>query len=188
MDSTDRWAAVDAIESEEFKASVTRALVREGSESRDGHTEIFPLPRTLKHGVNLRFWRLMAAGGAGLAIAAFFPGISHTARIVWVLLGAAFAVRAHRYVGPVRLLDTIVEINSYRLTQVWPEGVRITLSFSDGLKLENRPDKECVVVSGNKDVIVLSSHILGIRRLLKLIIANGAVWTESAPPAAESGP
>ncbi len=176
---------MDAFESEEVKASVTRALVREGSETSEGHTEIFPLPRTLKRRANLGFWRLLAAGGAGLAIAAFFPGISDSARIVWVLLGAVFAVRARRYVGPAQLLDTIVEINSYRLTQVWPEGVRITLSFSDGLKLENRPDKQCVVVSGNKDAIVLSSHILGIQRLLKLIAANGAVWTESAPPAAE---
>ena len=56
-EAADRQRILEAVESEDLRQRLRSELDREGSETRDGLTEVFPFPAAFRRRATRRYWR-----------------------------------------------------------------------------------------------------------------------------------
>ena len=183
LPSDDRHAALAEIESDELRDSVAQVVASEGSETRDGVVERFPLPAVFRVRAERRFWRAWSICAAVLAIAAFIPDLAPVWRVSWLGLGVVLAVRAYRKKSLSVFAASQIEITPFRVSYLRPDGTAESLSFADGVRLEDMPACAMLVARSGDTAIPISYHLLGVTRLLELLKSYGVETTESSSPA-----
>ena len=182
-DADERSRMVAAIESKELRDQVGAALIKEGTERREGTSEIFPLPRAFRRRVTWRYWRSATASGGALLIAATIPSLDPLWRSFWILVGVVFLLRLRRLNRLYPALDAVIEVNPYRISYVRPDGERLTISFAQGAVCEDLPDDGMFVVRSGETTIPVSYHMMGFNRIAELVEKYGAVVPTQVPPA-----
>jgi hypothetical protein len=174
-EAAERWEAAQSIPSEELRVAVAQALEREGSETGDGFSETFPFPAIFRRRATVRYWRAWAFSAAALFIAALTPELQAGWRVAWTGLGLMLLVRARRMTRAHEIVDSVIEINPFRISHVWPNGARQSISFADGVRCEDVPEQRMFVARSGERAIAVSYYLVGFNRLAKLVEQYGAV-------------
>ena len=182
-EAVDRRAILAGLETGDFRSSVERELEREGTETSDGLTEVFPLPGGFRRRAMLQYWRSWAYSAAALLVAAFVPDLDPRWRGVWLGLGLAFAYRAWRKTRLRVIAESVIELNPFRIAYIQPDGVRLSISFADGAHCEDVPEDRMFVVRSGDMMVPVSYSLVGFNRIAKLVEDYGAVVPKPIPPA-----
>jgi hypothetical protein len=174
-----RQSLVAELESEADRRAFTQALLSERTETSDGTTEIFPLPKAYRRRLTLLYWRVWAASTIALVVAAFVPGISSIWRAGWIAAGLALLLYARRRTRYSAVLDSVIEINPYRISLVWPDGRRASISFSEGAVCEEVPEAQLLLVRSDDQAIPVSYHLIGYNRIVALMKEYGVKFPAS---------
>lgn len=182
-EAAERLRRVASIESPEFQAAVSTALTEEGTERREGGSEIFPLPRGFRRRVTRKYWRLVATSAGALLVAAVLPSPDQLWRSLWLLIAVVFLLRLRRLARAYPALDAVIEINPYRLSYVRSDGQRLMIAFVNGAVCEDRPADRMLVVRAGSTMIPISYHVMGYHRLVELLEQYGGLTLSQLPPA-----
>ncbi len=182
----DRARLVEELEPAMLRANVERVLARDGSDERLGDVEQFPFPLGLRRQATLLYW-IMWALALGLLTASALSEASPFARILAVALATLCALVArwasHREV----LLQSVVEITPFRISELLPNGTIRTLSWNNYVELRNEPAMSRWVVSAGlaDEGIPLDYRRMGFSRLVDRARTYGRFPTsDSSPPTA----
>ena len=169
-----------------LRAYLEAALARDGSDERAGDVERFPFSRAKRRRAATRYW----LGWGGAALSLVWAAVGEMPR-VWrgvllfpAALGAALAwVAARRQ----HQLASVLEVTPFRLTEVWPDGLRRTVLFNRYLELENQPKQRRVLLrpgGADGDGIALDYERMGFHRLMDLVVSYGGFKIENDEAAA----
>jgi hypothetical protein len=183
FEAADRRAILAGLEADDFRSSVERELEREGTETSDGLTEVFPLPAVFRRRATLQYWRSWAYSIAALLVAAFLPDLDPRWRGVWLGLGLVFGYRAWRKTRLRIFAESVIELNPFRIAYVQPDGVRLSISFADGAHCEDVPEDRMFVVRSGDMIVPVSYSLVGFNRIAKLVEDYGAIVPKPIPPA-----
>jgi hypothetical protein len=183
FEKEERWKLIEEMESEADRHAFTKALLSERTETSDGTTEVFPLPKAYRRRLTFRYWRVWAGSTAALLVAALVPGISAIWRAGWMAAGLALLVYARRTTKYSAVLDSVIEINPYRISLVWPDGRRASISFSEGAVCEEVPEAQLLLVRSGEQSIPVSYHVIGFNRIAALIKEYGGRFPASSASA-----
>ena len=181
--AADREAIVEALERDDFRASVERELAREGTETSDGVTEVFPFPAAFRRRAALQFWRSWAWSAAALLVAALIPDLDPWWRGAWLAVGLVLAYRAGKKTHLRVVAESVVEVNPFRITYLQPGGLRLSVSFADGAHCEDVPDDRMFVVRSGDMIVPVSYSLVGFNRIAQLVEDYGATVPSPIPPA-----
>jgi hypothetical protein len=182
-EAADRRAIVAGLEADDFRSSVERELEREGTETSDGLTEVFPLPAGFRRRATLQYWWSWAYSVAALLVAALLPELNPQWRGVWLGLGLVLGYRAWRKTRLRVLAESVVEVNPFRIAYVQPDGVRLSISFAQGAHCEDVPEDRMFVVRSGNMMVPVSYSLVGFNRIAQLVEDYGAVVPKPMPPA-----
>jgi hypothetical protein len=182
-DAADRRAIVAGLEADDFRSSVEHELEREGTETSDGLTEVFPYPAGFRRRATLLYWWSWAYSVAALLVAALLPELNPEWRGVWLGLGLVLGYRAWRKTRLRVIAESVVEVNPFRIAYVRPDGVRLSISFSQGAHCEDVPEDRMFIVRSGKMMVPVSYSLVGFNRIAQLVEAYGAIVPKPMPPA-----
>jgi hypothetical protein len=182
-EAADRQRILEAVESEDLRQRLRSELGRDGSETRDGLTEVFPFPEALRRRATRRYWRDWATSAAALLIAALVPALDPIWRELWLAAGIVLLWRARRFNRWYQAVASVIEVNPFRIAHVWPDGARQTISFADGAVCEDVPADQLFVVRSGSVAIPVSYHLMGFNRIAQLVEEYGAAIPTDSPPA-----
>jgi hypothetical protein len=178
----DRQRILDSIDSDELREAIAAQMLRDGAETSDGVTETFPFPEVFRRRANQRYWRDWLGAGIAILVAALYPSMGPIWRALWLASGLTLLVRARRFDRWHTAVSSVIEINPYRISLVWPTGARETVSFADGAWCEDSPDLGMFIVRSQKAEVGVSYSLIGFNRIAELVEKYGArIPTTDAP-------
>lgn len=182
-EAEDRHQIVAALECDELRASVARELEREGSETRDGDTEVFPFPAGFRRRATFLYWRAWGYSATALLAAALIPDLDPYWRGIWLAVGLVLGYRAWSKAKLYYVARSVIELNRFRIAYVRPDGQRLTISFADGARCEDLPEHKMFVVRSGEVVIPVSYSLMEFNRIAQLVEDFGAIVPNPDPPA-----
>lgn len=186
-DASERAQIVAQVESPHLRHVLRGELARDGSETIDGSTEIFPFPARFRRDATFRYWRDWFISGSALSVAALWPSLSSIWRLLWLAGGIALLWRVRRHRLLYRAVCSVIEINPFAIALVGHEGTRATISFASRPTCEDAPEDHLLFVRSGDAVIPVSYQLIGFNRIAKLVEAYGASMPAvDAPPSERS--
>jgi hypothetical protein len=183
LTAAQRQAAVSAVKSDVLRAQIAVAVDEQGSETRDGSVERFPFPAVFRTRAAKKFWLSCALSSTALGLAAFATAWSSSWRGTCLVLGCLFAVRARQKSRLGVLSQSQIEISPYRLSFLGPTGTMQTVSFADGIRLDDKPEQAMLIVWSGETAIPISYYLIGVNRLVQLVRTYGNLRSETCSPA-----
>lgn len=170
-----REAALTGLKPITLQAYLREVLEKDGSDERDGDVERFPFPGALRRRYATAYWVALVGAAVPLASAAIVPSLETLLRSSLLVAGALALGLAWLVGRQQRALGTVLEISPFRITEVWPEGLRRTLLFNRYLELVNQPRRRRALLrpAGATDAIVIHYSRMGFERLAELVLSYG---------------
>jgi len=170
----ERAQLIEALEPVTLRTQVERVLARDGSDERSGDIEQFPFPLSLRRQATVLYW-MMWAVALGLLVASALSTESLFSRILGVALAGICALVARWASKREVLLQSVLEITPFRISELLPDGVIRTLSWNNYLELRNEPARSRFVISaGQRDEgIPLDYRRMGFTRLVDRVRTYG---------------
>lgn len=177
----ERAKLIEELEPVTLRAQVERILSRDGSDERSGDIEQFPFPLSLRRQAAVLYW-MMWALAVGLLAASALSSASLVFRVLGVALAAICALVARWASKREVLLQSVVEITPFRISELLPDGVIRTLSWNNYLELRNEPARSRFVLSAGRtdEGIPLDYRRMGFTRLVDRVRTYGKFPSERA--------
>jgi len=170
----ERAKLMDELEPSTLRAQVERVLARDGSDERSGDIEQFPFPQGLRRQATLLYWSMWALA-LGLLAASAFSAAPLVFRVFGIVIAAICALMALWASKREVLLQSVVEITPFRISELLPDGVIRTLSWNNYLELRNEPARSRLVLSAGPtdEGIPLDYRRMGFTRLVDRVRTYG---------------
>jgi hypothetical protein len=183
LPSEARSRALEGIQPSVLRDYLAEILAHDGTDDRDAEVERFPFPTSMHRRAAQLYWIAWALTAACLGAVLVLPPSSGQLRLLLIGIGVVGATAAWFCSRRQRTLQSVIEINRFRISEVMMDGRRRSLFLNRYLELTPEPKKRRALLKppGTDDGILLHYDRLGFNRLADLVLEYGGF--ESNAPA-----